>query len=91
MKILAVCGLGQGTSLILRMNIEDVLREMGVNAEVDNMDVSAAASERADYIITSPQLAPLLAGHKAKVLVVESFLNKAEIRRVLQEHLAPGS
>ncbi|EAE2863026.1 PTS ascorbate transporter subunit IIB, partial [Listeria monocytogenes] len=26
MKILAVCGLGQGTSLILRMNVETVLR-----------------------------------------------------------------
>ncbi|MBE0792224.1 PTS ascorbate transporter subunit IIB, partial [Escherichia coli] len=29
MKILAVCGLGQGTSLILRMNVETVLRDMG--------------------------------------------------------------
>ncbi|EHL2549468.1 PTS ascorbate transporter subunit IIB, partial [Listeria monocytogenes] len=32
MKILAVCGLGQGTSLILRMNVETVLRDMGVDA-----------------------------------------------------------
>jgi PTS system ascorbate-specific IIB component len=87
MKILAVCGLGQGTSLILRMNIEDIVRELGVNAEVDHMDVSAAASERADIIVTSPQLAPLLAGHKAKVLVVNSYLNKAEIKKVLQENL----
>ena len=27
MKILAVCGVGMGSSLILRMNIEAVLRE----------------------------------------------------------------
>ncbi|MGV2686083.1 PTS ascorbate transporter subunit IIB, partial [Clostridium perfringens] len=29
MKILCVCGLGQGTSLILRMNVENVLSGMG--------------------------------------------------------------
>ena len=65
MKILAVCGLGQGTSLLLRMNIEDVCRELGIQADVDHMDVSSAASERADVIIASPQLAPLLAGPAA--------------------------
>lgn len=87
MKILAVCGLGQGTSLLLRMNIEDVCRELGIQADVDHMDVSSAASERADVIIASPQLAPLLAGHKAKVLVVNSYLNKGEIRDVLRQIL----
>lgn len=29
MKILAVCGLGQGTSLILRMNVETVFTRHG--------------------------------------------------------------
>jgi len=87
MKILAVCGLGQGTSLLLRMNIEDVLREMKVQADVDHMDVSSAAYERADLIVASPQLAPLLAASKAKVLVVNSYLDKNELRRVLQENL----
>jgi ascorbate PTS system EIIB component len=87
LKILAVCGLGQGTSLILRMNIEDVLRELGISADVDHMDVTSASSERADLIIASPQLAPLLASHKAKVVVINSYLDKNEIRRLLQENL----
>lgn len=87
MKIIAVCGLGQGTSLILRMNVEDVVRDLNLDADVDHMDVSSAKGERADVIITSPQLAPLLVGHKAKVLVVNSFLNKAEIKKVMQENL----
>ena len=34
MKVLTVCGLGQGSSLILRMNVESVLKEMGVEADV---------------------------------------------------------
>lgn len=86
MKILAVCGLGQGTSLILRMNIEDVLRQLGKKADVDHMDVSSAVHERADLIVASPQLAPLLANHQAKVVVVNSYVNKDEIRSALESN-----
>ena len=31
MKILTVCGLGMGTSLILKMNIESVMKKNGIN------------------------------------------------------------
>lgn len=87
MKILAVCGLGQGTSLLLKMNIEDVLRDLGVEADVDYMDASAAKSEAADIIMASPQLAPLLEGHSATVIVLDSYLDKDEIKQKLSEHL----
>lgn len=60
MKILAVCGLGQGTSLILRMNVETVLRDMGVDADVEHIDVSAARSMNVDIIVTSQELAETL-------------------------------
>lgn len=86
MKILAVCGLGQGTSLILRMNIEGVLQEAGVEADVEHTDVSAASSEQADYIITSNELAESLTSHTGKVLIVNNYFDKEEISRVLTEH-----
>lgn len=87
MKILAVCGLGQGTSLLLKMNIEDVLRELGVQADVDYMDASAAKSEAADIIMASPQLVPLLEEHSAAVISLDSYLDKDEIKQKLSEHL----
>jgi PTS system ascorbate-specific IIB component len=52
MKILAVCGLGMGTSLILRMNIEEVLRNSGTKASVEHSDVSSAKSMNYDYVVT---------------------------------------
>ena len=39
LKILTVCGLGQGTSLILKMNVEQVLGDMGIQADVEHTDV----------------------------------------------------
>ncbi|MDQ0339337.1 PTS system ascorbate-specific IIB component [Caldalkalibacillus uzonensis] len=86
MKILAVCGLGQGTSLILRMNIEEVLNEAGVDAEVEHVDVSAASGVEADYILTSNELAQSLQGHQAKILVVNNYFDIEEIKRVLSQN-----
>lgn len=87
MKILCVCGLGQGTSLILRMNVETVLRELGVQADVENTDVSSASSERPDYIITSNELAQSLEGHSSKIIIVNNYFDMNEIKTALQSNM----
>jgi len=81
MKILTVCGLGQGTSLLLRMNVEEVLNELKIQAEVDHMDVSYAASENAELILTSPQLAPLLEQNPAQKLLSIITLIKMRLEK----------
>ncbi|GJM74104.1 PTS ascorbate transporter subunit IIB [Paenibacillus macerans] len=85
MKILCVCGLGQGTSLILRMNVESVLKEMGVQADVEHTDVSTASGMPADYIITSNELAQSLQGHAAKIVIVNNYFDLKEIEQNLKE------
>lgn len=87
MKILCVCGLGQGTSLILRMNVETVLRDMGIQADVEHMDVSSAAGTSADYIITSNELSQSLSGVDAKVVIVNNYFDKEEIKNALEENM----
>ncbi|MFU0789986.1 PTS sugar transporter subunit IIB [Cerasibacillus sp. JNUCC 74] len=87
LKILTVCGLGQGTSLILKMNVEQVLGDMGIQADVEHTDVSAASSMDADYIITSNELAESLQGHKAKVVIVNNYFDMDEINEALKENI----
>ena len=41
-KILAVCGMGLGTSLILRMNAEKALKQLGIEADVEVSDMGSA-------------------------------------------------
>ena len=36
MKILAVCGFGVGSSLVLRMTVEKVIKKLEIDAEVEN-------------------------------------------------------
>ncbi|KEQ21743.1 PTS sugar transporter subunit IIB [Paenibacillus tyrfis] len=85
MKILCVCGLGQGTSLILRMNVESVLRELGVNADVEHTDVSSASGMAADHIITSNELAQSLEGHSANIVIVNNYFDLNEIKEKLKD------
>jgi PTS system ascorbate-specific IIB component len=90
MKILAVCGLGQGTSLILRITIESVLKELGVDADVEHIDVSSARGMRPDLIVTSRELADTLeedGGAPSKVVIVNNFFDKDEVKQVLLPEL----
>lgn len=86
LKVLTVCGLGQGTSLILKMNVEQALNEKGIQADVEHMDVSAAASENADYIITSNELSESLQGQEATVVVVNNFFDMDEINEAIDNN-----
>ncbi|CAM3888323.1 MULTISPECIES: PTS sugar transporter subunit IIB [Paenibacillus] len=87
MKIICVCGLGQGTSLILRMNVENVLKDLGVQADVEHTDVSTASGMSADFIVTSNELAQSLPGHSATIVIVNNYFDLNEIKEKLQEAL----
>lgn len=88
MKILCVCGLGQGTSLILKMNVEEVLNEKNIMADVEHIDLSSASSMSADYIITSNELAESLQEHPAKVIVVNNYFDLEEIKAAVDANIA---
>lgn len=87
LKILTVCGVGMGTSLLLKMHTEDVLAELGVKADVVASDLSQAKGARADLILTSPPLEEGCKGGIAEVRVIKSFVDKDEIRSVLENFL----
>lgn len=52
LKILAVCGNGLGSSFACQMTTEAVLKEMGVEAKMDHIDISSVAGQNADLIIS---------------------------------------
>lgn len=83
MKILTVCGLGMGSSLILRMNVETVLKKHSVEANVEHMDVSAAASSNADLVITNAELVDNLQHLTCPVVVVNNYIDANEITQAL--------
>ena len=81
LKVLAVCGFGIGSSLLLKMNIEKILKENGVAADVDTCDMGSATATPCDIVFTSAELGDKL---KAKlhvpVVVIDNFTKLDQIR-----------
>jgi PTS system ascorbate-specific IIB component len=81
MKILAVCGMGLGTSLILRMNAEKALKQLGIEADVEVSDMGSARAlaATADLILTSEELAEQLGPVKPRVVTISNFIDLNEM------------
>lgn len=81
MKILAVCGMGLGTGLLLRMQAEKALRELGIQADLEVADIGTARAlaNTADLILTSEELAPQLGQVKPRIVTISNFIDVREM------------
>jgi Phosphotransferase system, galactitol-specific IIB component len=79
-KIQAVCGFGCGTSLMLKMNIEGILKKHNLNAEVFCGDVGTCCSNQCDAIFISKELSErIIERAKVPVISIDNFMNKTEV------------
>ncbi len=89
MKILAVCGFGVGSSMVLKMTIDKVVKEMGIKATVENTDLSTAKATQADVYFTSNELLSELKNSvKAPVYPVKKYMDKNEVKSQMEKFLA---
>ena len=81
MKILAVCGMGLGSGLILRMQAEKALKELGLQAdlEVAEIGTARALASTADLILTSEELAQQLVWVKPRIVTISNFIDLREM------------
>ncbi|WP_035444818.1 PTS sugar transporter subunit IIB [Atopococcus tabaci] len=88
-KFLAVCGFGVGSSMVLKMTLEKVARERGIEVEVETMDLSSAKGSGADAIFTSQELGDeLKRSEKIPVFPVKRYMDKEEVGRAIDDFLA---
>ncbi|TFD70530.1 PTS sugar transporter subunit IIB [Cryobacterium sp. SO2] len=85
MKIVAVCGMGIGTSVLLKMNAEKVLAKLGIDADVEaaDMGVARGAAQTAEIVLTSQELAEELGDVPAEVIIINNFFDLEEITEKL--------
>ncbi len=81
LKVLAVCGFGIGSSLLLKMNIEKILKENGIAADVSTCDMGSVAATPCDIVFTSAELGDKLkAKLQVPVVIVDNFTKLDQIR-----------
>ena len=79
-KIMVVCGFGLGSSMVLKMTLDDVLKEEGIEAETFCADAMTATGENYDMVFTSNELKHLFEGSPKPQVVINNFLSKDEVR-----------
>ena len=79
-KIQCVCGFGCGSSLMLRMAIDDILKKKSLDADTFCGDVGTCLSNPCDSIFISRELAARIADRaNVPVIVIDDFMNSQEV------------
>lgn len=87
-KIMCCCGSGLGSGMLVRMNVEKVLKEMGVQGVVvEHTSVSDAREEAADLFIVSKELEEFVA-KLPKVIILKDITDLEAMKTKLQEYFA---
>jgi len=80
LRIQAICGFGVGSSTLLKIKIQGLCKEQGIDAEVFNGDLPTGPSVPCDAIFCSPDIAENLESRvKVPVIPIKNFVNKQEL------------
>jgi PTS system ascorbate-specific IIB component len=88
-KIIAVCGMGIGTSVLLKLNAEKVLKMLDLEATVEAADVATVrkVSFDAQIILTTPDLVDQLQGLPAEIISIQHVFDLEELSQKLSKAL----
>lgn len=86
-KIVCICGSGLGSSFLVEMNVNTVLKDLGLsNIEVEHTDVGSAWPGLADLIVCGSDLENVLKRH-GDVLALDNIMDKNELKDKLSTYL----
>ncbi len=89
MKIVTICGAGIGSSGILKVNVERVLRRLDLVATVVAADVASVGRVAADaqVILTSAAFVDAIGPTFAEVVVIDNYFDTEELTTKLRDAL----
>jgi len=89
LTIYCICGMGFGTSLMLKMTIEDILAKHKIKADVSAWDLGSAKGVKADLFVMSDDMKNNVEGVEGKKAFIKSLTDEKEVEekllRVLKE------
>ena len=86
MRVVTVCGMGFGTSLMLLMTIQELGKKHGVKVEGEAVDLGSYKGKNCDLIAASSEIASQIKADVA-VIAIENLLDKAMIEKKMLPYL----
>jgi PTS system ascorbate-specific IIB component len=88
MRIATLCGMGFGTSMMLKLFIDDILKAEGIKAEVVPVDLGSFKGAQADIVVAPVGMDSHLRGTTARVVLIKNLVDKAEIKTKVLEAIS---
>lgn len=86
MKINTICGNGLGTSLILKINVDKILKELNIKANVQATDIGSVKSGDAELLVTTTQFESNLKSIDKDIIYVNNVMDKANLKEQLETY-----
>ncbi|MDR0684648.1 MAG: PTS sugar transporter subunit IIB [Spirochaetaceae bacterium] len=84
-SVVCCCGMGLGTSLLAKMNVEKTLKQLGVSGvSVEHSSISDALVNKFDLYVVSKDLAKEVAS-LSNVIILENIMNGKELETKLRQ------
>ena len=84
---LVVCRTGMGSSMMLRIKLEQVISEHKFPIEMEHDVLSALNNYDVDFVITMNDLVEQIESEVKYVIGIEDLMNKEEIKNKLEKYL----
>lgn len=86
-KGLVVCRTGMGSSMMLRIKLEQVISENNLDIDLEHDVLSAINNYDVDFVVTMSDLADQIRNETKSVIGIEDLMNKNELKEKLLEYL----
>lgn len=86
LKVITVCGLGVGSSLIMKMTATSAMKRLGVKSQIEHWDMGTVGSKPCDLIVTSEEFKKNFADQD-NVVYVNNFVDVDEMTEKLDDWL----
>lgn len=80
MRIATLCGMGFGTSMMLKLFIDDILKAENIKAETLPWDLGSFKGQNADIIVAASDMAMHLKNVDTIVVLIRNLVDKQEIK-----------
>lgn len=86
LKVITVCGLGVGSSLILKMTCESAFKQLGVDCDIEHWDMGTVRSRKFDLLVTTEEFRRNFEDLD-NVVYVRSMVNVSEAKTNLEIYM----
>ncbi len=86
MKIITVCCLGVGSSLILKMTVDSAMSQLGVKCTIEHWDMGTIKGQNCDLIVTTEGFRKNFADQE-NVVYINNIVDVKETKEKLETYL----